>query len=228
MLHGRKASEQDVFLLNIMFIAFEGGDGCGKSTQQKLLAESLRSRGIETLLCRDPGSTALGDSVRNILLHGNELKIDDRTEMFLFMAARSQMVEELIRPALAMGKAVLSDRFLISSFVYQGYAGGVPIDVLKTTGRIATAGIMPDLTIILDLPYEIGVRRIGSRAKPDRMEQKGEDYHRRVREGFLRYATEHAESCLVLDATETPQRLADHIREAVSQIVPGFGKFKPA
>lgn len=203
-----------------MFISFEGGDGCGKSTQQKRLAFWLQSLGYETILCRDPGSTALGDAVRNILLHGKELRIDDRTEMFLFMAARCQMVKELIQPALAANKAVLSDRFLISSFVYQGYAGGVPLEYLETIGQIATIDTMPDLSIVLDLPYEVAVKRIGRRAEPDRMEQKSEQYHRRVREGFLRHAAKHHEHCVVIDATRSIDDVEAAIRHSVQKILP--------
>ncbi len=202
-----------------MFISFEGGDGCGKSTQQRRLAAWLESRGREVVLCRDPGSTSLGDAVRNILLHGTELKIADRTEMFLFMAARCQMVEELIRPALVAGKVVLSDRFLMSSFVYQGFAGGVPLESLESTGRIAVDGIMPDLSVVLDLPYEVAVRRIGGRAEPDRMERKGEEYHRRVRDGFLHFARIDPRRCEVVDATKTPGEVEQAIRDKISGIL---------
>ena len=203
-----------------MFISFEGGDGCGKSTQQKRLGDWLRSQGRNVVLCRDPGSTPLGDAVRNILLHGKELHITDRTEMFLFMAARCQMVEELIRPALATEKIVLSDRFLLSSFVYQGYAGGIPSDELKTTGRIATTSVMPDLSIILDIPYETALERRGCRAEPDRMEKKGEAYHRRVREGFLQLAQSDSR-CVVVDARPPIDEIETKIRKIIREI---FGK----
>lgn len=205
-----------------MFISFEGGDGCGKSTQQKRLGDRLRASGREVVLCRDPGSTPLGDAVRNILLHGNELHITDRTEMFLFMAARTQMVDELIRPALDAGKVVLSDRFLLSSFVYQGDAGGVPLDFLETTGRIATLGTMPDLSVVLDIPYEIAIRRIGRRDTPDRMEQKGEAYHRRVREGFLRHAEAQPDRIVVVDASRSPDDVETTILEILQTRYDGF------
>ncbi len=203
-----------------MFITFEGGDGCGKSTQQKLLGDWFRSQGREVVLCRDPGSTPLGDAVRHILLHGKELHIADRTEMFLFMAARCQMVEEIIRPALDAGKVVLSDRFLLSSFVYQGIAGGVPMTELETVGKIATAGIMPDMSIILDIPYEAGLERrrsrsISTQAEQDRMESKDEAYHRRVREGFLRLA-EGDSSKVVLDATLPVEVIAQMVQEHIT------------
>jgi dTMP kinase len=171
-----------------MFITLDGGDGCGKSTQIRLLAEKLQSQGHKIVCCRDPGSTPLGDAVRNILLNRQELHIADITEMFLFSAARSQLVREVIRPALETNKIVLSDRFLISTFVYQCYAGGVPAEILKSICTIAVGGTMPDLGVVLDIPYEIAAQRIGHRSAPDRMESKGEEYHRRVREGFLQYA----------------------------------------
>ncbi len=202
-----------------MFITFEGGDGCGKSTQQKLLGDWFRSRGREVVLCRDPGSTALGDAVRAILLHGQDLHITDRTEMFLFMAARCQMVEEIIRPALDAGKVVLSDRFLLSSLVYQGCAGGVPMSELETVGKIATAGpagnIVPDLSVILDISYEAGLERVKNRAIADRMESKGEAYHRRVRDGFLRLA-EGDSRCVVIDATLPVEVISGMIKEFVT------------
>ncbi|MDR2116375.1 MAG: dTMP kinase, partial [Planctomycetaceae bacterium] len=161
-----------------MFITLDGGDGCGKSTQQKRLGHCFQSQGYEVVLCQDPGSTTLGNEIRHILLHGHELRIDNKTEMFLFMAARAQMVEEIIRPALKAKKVVISDRFLLSNYVYQGYAGGISLNTLETVGQIAVEEITPDLTIILDIPYEKAVQRIENRNVLDRMEQKGEQYHR--------------------------------------------------
>jgi len=198
-----------------MFITLDGGDGCGKSTQIRLLAEKLQSQGCEVVCCRDPGSTPLGDAVRTILLNRQELHIADITEVFLFTAARSQLVREVIRPALATGKVVLSDRFLISTFVYQCYAGGVPTEVLKTISAEAVGETLPDLGIVLDTPYEVAVQRVGDRAAPDRMERKGEEYHRRVREGFLKYAAE-SERYVIVDATPSPEEVADTIWQIVS------------
>ena len=193
-----------------MFITLDGGDGCGKSTQLRLLAKKLESQGDAVVCCRDPGSTPLGDAVRNILLNRQELHIADITEVLLFTAARAQMVREVIRPALATGKIVLSDRFLISTFVYQCYAGGVPTAALEAISAEAVGPTLPDLGIVLDIPYEIAVQRIGNRAAPDRMERKGEEYHRRVREGFLKYAAE-SERYIVIDATPPPDEVADAI-----------------
>ena len=199
-----------------MFITLDGGDGCGKSTQTRLLAEKLQSQGHSIVCCRDPGSTLLGDVVRNTLLNRQELHIADITEVFLFMAARSQLVREVIRPALAGGEMVLSDRFLISTFVYQCYAGGVPEEVLQSINAVAVGKTVPDLGIVLDIPYEIAFERLGHRAAPDRMECKGEVYHRRVREGFLKYAAAESNRYVVIDATPSPDEVAESIWQIVS------------
>ena len=203
----------------IMFITLDGGDGCGKSTQIRLLAEKLQSLGHEVVCCRDPGSTPLGDAVRNILLNRQELHIADITEVFLFTAARSQLVREVIRPALATGKIVLSDRFLISTFVYQCYAGNVPTEMLESVNAEAVGKTLPDLGIVLDIPYETAVQRVRGRAAPDRMERKGEEYHRRVREGFLKYAAE-SDRYVVIDATPPPNEVADAIWKVISESLP--------
>jgi len=200
-----------------MFITLDGGDGCGKSTQIRYLAEKLHAQGHEVVCCRDPGSTPLGDAVRTLLLNRQELHIADITEVFLFMAARSQLVHEVIRPALKAGKVVLSDRFLISTFVYQCYAGGVPAEALESISTIAVGELLPDLGIVLDIPYEVAVQRVGDRAAPDRMERKGEAYHRRVREGFLQYAAAEPNRYVVIDATPSPDEIADTIWKTVSK-----------
>lgn len=198
-----------------MFISLDGGDGCGKSTQQQKLGEWLTSQGVEVLLCRDPGSTELGNAVRNILLHRTELNIADRTEVLLFSAARCQMVEEIIKPALRCGKAVISDRFLLSTLVYQGCAGGVPLQQLEDIGRFATDDVLPDLSFVLDIPYRTALQRMEQRGIPDRMEQKGETYHQKVRDGFLDYAAKHPDRFVVIDATPPPNDVADAIRHIV-------------
>ena len=198
-----------------MFITLDGGDGCGKSTQIQRLAEKLQSHGHDVVCCRDPGSTSLGDAVRNILLNRHELQIADITEVFLFSAARSQLVREVIRPALESGKIVLADRFLISTFVYQCYAGGVPENVLKAITAAAVGETLPDLGIVLDIPYEIAVQRVGHRSAPDRMESKGEAYHRLVREGFLKYAAAEPERYVVIDAAPSPDDVAEAIWNAI-------------
>ena len=150
-----------------MFLSIDGGDGTGKSTQVELLAQWLRQQGRDVVTCRDPGSTPLGEAVRNILLDRHDLHIDRRSEMLLYMAARAQMVEEVIRPALEQGKTVLCDRYLLANVAYQGYGGGLDVPTLWEVGRVATGGLMPDLTIVLDVPAGGGRRADGPAVGPD-------------------------------------------------------------
>jgi len=182
-----------------MFLSIDGGDGTGKSTQVELLCRRLRDAGHEVVACRDPGSTPLGEAVRGILLDRHDLAIHRRAEMFLYMAARAQLVEEVIRPALEQGKTVVSDRYLLANVVYQGHAGGLDVERLWEVGRTATGGLMPDLTIVLDVPAEVAVARM---ARPlDRMEQQGAAFHARVREGFLIEAARSPDEIIMVDAT---------------------------
>jgi dTMP kinase len=195
-----------------MFITIDGGDGCGKTTQQHRLCDWLRSMGRDVVLCRDPGGTKLGDKVREIVL-GDGVYICGVAEMLLFMTSRAQLIDEVIQPAIKAGKDVIADRFLISNIVYQGYAGGIPIDAIEFVGNIATSGIEPDIAIILDIPCEVGIERIGNRAK-DRMERKGEKFHKQVRNGFLDYAKKNP-SCVVIDAVTSPDIVEREIKNAI-------------
>jgi dTMP kinase len=198
-----------------MFISIDGGDGSGKSTQVDLLCQWLGEQGHEVLACRDPGSTQLGEAVRNILLHRHDLHIDRRSEMLLYMAARSQMVEEVIRPALAQGKTVVSDRYLLANLAYQGYGGGLDVAQLWEVGRVATAGLMPDLTIVLDVPPDVAAARM---ARPlDRMEKQGAEFHARVRQGFLTEAAQAPDKIVVLSAAGSIDQIQAEIRKAVAR-----------
>lgn len=198
-----------------MFFSIDGGDGTGKSTQIGLFCEWLRTRGLQVVACRDPGSTRLGEAVREILLHGHDLRIDRRSEMLLYMAARAQLTEEVIRPALAAGKTVVCDRYLLANVVYQGHAGGLDVAVLWEVGLIATAGLLPDLTIVLDLPAEKAAARL-SRAL-DRMEQQGDAFHQRVRRGFLDEAARQPERIMVVSADAPIERVQQSIRQVAAQ-----------
>lgn len=166
-----------------MFISIDGVDGCGKTTQVALLAEWLKAGGREVVVCRDPGATPLGEALRLLLLEQDDLQIDLCSEMLLYMAARAQMVQQLISPALRAGKTVLCDRYLLANVVYQGRAGGLGAAKVWQVGRVATSRLMPDLTVVLDLAAEEAARRRGR--QPDRMERRGADFQRRVRKGFL-------------------------------------------
>ncbi len=196
-----------------IFICFEGGDGTGKSTQAERLTSRLREEGHTVVLCRDPGGTPLGEEIRNLLLHRREIPIGSQAEMLLYMAARAQLTEEVIRPALAAGHIVLSDRFLTSNLVYQGYAGGLDVEKLRQVGLLAVGTLLPDLTIVFDMPVEDALRRIARGF--DRLESRGIEYLEKVREGFLQEACRFADRMTVVRADRTP----DEVHEAVLRIV---------
>lgn len=170
-----------------MFFSFDGIDGTGKSTQVRLLAEALRARGREVVVCRDPGSTPLGERIREVLLTSDSgMSIGQRSEMLLYMAARAQLVEEVIQPALGAGHVVIADRYLLANVVYQGHAGGLDPNEIWQVGTVATQGVMPDCVFLLDMEPERAGRRMD---RPlDRMESRGDEYRQRLRDGFLKEA----------------------------------------
>jgi dTMP kinase len=200
-----------------MFFSIDGGDGTGKSTQINLFCDWLRERGHEIVTCRDPGSTRLGEAVRELLLNRRDLRIDRRSEMLLYMAARAQMVDEVIRPALAQGKTVVSDRYLLANVVYQGHAGGLDVESLWDVGWIATGGLMPDLTIVLDMPADAAAARLNREL--DRMEQQGDVFHARVRQGFLTEAARHPDRIVVISAAQPIEAVQGDIREVVREMM---------
>jgi dTMP kinase len=198
-----------------MFFSFDGVDGVGKSTQIRLLAEALRARGQEVVTCRDPGSTALGERLREILLHHHGTLIHRRSEMLLYMASRAQLVEEVIRPALAAGKIVISDRYLLANVVYQAYAGGLAPDDVWRVGEVTVAGVMPRLVFLLDMPAEKAAARI--QRQPDRMEAQGLDYLARVRDGFLAEAKKLVSKVAVIDADRPVEAISADVLRAAEQ-----------
>ncbi|MEE9602196.1 MAG: dTMP kinase [Thermoguttaceae bacterium] len=200
-----------------MFFSIDGGDGTGKSTQIKLFCQWLGELGHQVVACRDPGSTPLGEAVRELLLHRHDLEIDRHSEMFLYMAARAQMVRQIIRPALAEGKTVLADRYLLANVVYQGYGGGLDVETLWEVGRVATAGLLPELTIVLDLSAQAAASRLSGR--PDRMEKQGDAFHRRVRDGFLAEAAREPERIVVIDASAPIEEVQAEIRKAAGRVL---------
>jgi len=199
-----------------MFFSIDGGDGTGKSTQCELFCGWLRELGHDVVSCRDPGSTPLGEAIRELLLDRHDLEIHRRSEMLLYMAARSQLVEQVIRPALERGKTVVSDRYLLANVVYQGHGGGLDVDMLWEVGRVATAGLMPDLTVVLDLPAEAAAERLDGQL--DRMERQGAEFHGRVREGFLAEAARWPDRIVVIDAARPIERVQEEIREAAKRV----------
>jgi dTMP kinase len=200
-----------------MFFSIDGGDGAGKSTQIERFCQWLRDEGHQVVACRDPGSTPLGESVRELLLTRLDLNICRGSEMFLYMAARAQLVEELVRPALAAGKVVVADRYLLANVVYQGHAGGLDVPTLWQIGQIATGSLMPDLTIVLDMPAAAAAQRLGS--ERDRMELQGDEFHARVREGFLAEARAQPGRIVVIDAAQAIERVQADLRLAAGRVL---------
>jgi dTMP kinase len=198
------------------FIVLDGLDGTGKTTQCRLLAERLRAAGHDVVTCVDPGGTALGIQLRELLLH-HQGDIAPACEALLFMASRAQLVHEVIRPALAAGRVVVSDRFLLANVVYQGHAGGLDADQLWQVGRLSTGGLEPDLTLVLDLPVEEALARRGRPA--DRMEGRGADFQQRVRDGFLAEARRRPDKVRVVDARPAPARVHEAVWREVNHVL---------
>jgi dTMP kinase len=197
-----------------LFLSLDGLDGTGKSTQCRLLADWLREQGREVVECADPGGTPVGDAIREILL-GQRHEMALPCEALLFMASRAQLTAEVIRPALATGRTVIADRYLLANVVYQGHAGGLDPDQLWEIGQLATGGLVPDLTVVLDLPVELALSRLTGPA--DRMESRGAEYHTRVREGFLAEARRHPDTIQVVDANQPIQKVHEQIRHVLAQ-----------
>jgi dTMP kinase len=191
-----------------MFVTFEGVDGSGKSTQAQLLAERLRSEGREVVLTREPGGTAAGERIREILLHGEGLA--PWAEASLFAAARAQLVDEVIRPALARGADVVSDRFLDSSLAYQGLARGLGVERVLEVNLLATGGLLPDRTFLILLPpAEAAARRGGD---PDRIEREGAAFVEEVDRAYREIARVFAQRVVVVDGTLNPEDMAEIVR----------------
>ncbi len=198
-----------------MFISFDGVDGVGKSTQAAQFVEWLQEQGHQVLRCRDPGSTELGERLRTLVLKDTDISIAARSEMLLYMAARAQLVSEVIQPALASGQVVVSDRFLLANVVYQGHAAGLEPREIWDVGAVATGGLAPDLTLVLDMPLEKAVGRIGRQL--DRIEARGVEFLERVRQGFLREAAQAPDRIVVVNADQEIPQVQDDIRQVASR-----------
>ena len=195
-----------------MFIAFEGGEGAGKSTQETLLADHLTARGHEVVRTREPGGTPAGEAIRAVVLSPEYEGLDDRAEALLFAASRGEHVARVIRPALERGAIVVCDRYIDSSVAYQGAGRNLGMDAVRELSLWATNALLPDLTIVLDIDPEIGLSRLHSR---DRLEGQPLDYHRRVRQAFLDLAAAEPARYVVIDATQDTSVMADQVRAAV-------------
>lgn len=187
------------------FITFEGGEGCGKSTQVARTVQALTDCGIDVVRVREPGGTRLAELVRGLLKDEAQDPPCDRAELLLFLAARAQLVENVIRPALDSGKWVVSDRFSDSTFAYQGYGRGMSLDVIRVANDFACAGIAPDLTLLLDVSSDVAASRMRKReaatmTAPDRIERAGDGFHERLREGFEALAAAEPQRIVRIDA----------------------------
>lgn len=205
-----------------LFVTFEGGEGAGKSTQIRRLAEALKGEGRDVLMTREPGGSPGAEAVRHVLLSGAAEAFGTRMEAILFAAARNDHVEEVIRPALAAGKIVLCDRFIDSSRVYQGITGNLEPDFIETLQRIAINGVIPDCTVILDIPAKIGLERAQKRAAadaPDRFEKERLETHEKRREAFLDIAAHEPERCHVVNAMQVEEAIAGEILAIVQQLM---------
>ena len=197
-----------------LFITFEGGDGCGKTTQIKLLDEYLQNKGYRTLLTREPGSKGLGIKLREILLNYDG-EVSPTCESFLFLADRAQHVDCIIKPALKDGIIVLCDRHTDSTVAYQGYGRGLDLDQIHELNKIATSGLKPDLTIVLDVDVETSQKRVGT--EKDRMESAGIEFFERVRNGFLKIAEQEPERVKVVDSKQTIEAIHKQIVELIKK-----------
>lgn len=197
-----------------LFITFEGADGCGKTTQIKLLDEYLRSKGYKTLLTREPGSKGLGEKLREILLNYDG-EVSPVAESFLFLADRAQHVDCIIKPALEEGTIVLCDRHTDSTLAYQGYGRDLDLEEIRNLNKIATSGLKPDITIVLDVDIETSQKRVG--AEKDRMESAGIEFFKRVRNGFLEIAKQEPNRVKVINSADTIENIHKKVVELIAK-----------
>ena len=205
-------------LKNGIFITFEGCEGCGKSTHSRLLYDYLEKLGYDCVITREPGGTRAGEEIRKILLHSDGIDISDMTELFLFESARAQIVGEIIKPALNKKRIVICDRFSDATLAYQGYGGKVPVPAIKTLDRVATGGIRPDLTLVLDIDTVTGLGRAKQKGS-DRMEKKALSYHRRVRKGYLAIARKEPARVKVVKVEDDMNKTQSNIRSQVDRVI---------
>jgi len=195
-----------------IFITFDGPEGCGKSTHSKLIVEYLRSKGRDVLHTREPGGTKIGEEIRNVLLDQRNRGMAVMTEAFLYLAARAQIVNEIILPNLKKGKIVICDRFQDATVVYQGYAGGLDIKMLNQLGKMVSVGLKPDLSVFLDIDSTLGLKRAGCK---DRMEQKSAAFHKKVRNGYLALAKKEPTRIKVIKVKGGIEETQEKIRKII-------------
>lgn len=212
-----KLTTKTTTIMSGLFITFEGSEGCGKSTQSKLLKEYLEEQGHTVLFVREPGGTVISEKIRQILLDKKNDGMSATCEMFLYMAARSQIVEEVIKPALDKGIVVICDRFLDSTLAYQGYGLGMDLKVIQSVGKLATGGISPDLTILLDVPLEQGLAH--RKDSQDRIEKRSLEYHQKVRKGYFELARLEPKRIQVITVEDNMADTQESVRKVVNTVI---------
>lgn len=201
-----------------LFITFEGCEGCGKSTQAKLLYKRLRRLHIDSVLTQEPGGTPLGKRIRNILKVNREFDISPEAELLLFAACRAQIVRDIIKPSLDAGKIVICDRFADSTTVYQGYGRGLELKIIEQINSVATERLKPDITLLIDIKPELSLQR-KLNSEDDRFEREDLPFHRRVREGYLELARHEQERWFVIDGNRTIDEIQRIIWDRVNSVL---------
>jgi len=199
------------------FITFEGSEGSGKSTQVRLLYNYLKKKGCSVIRIREPGTTKISEKIRDILLDPKNKEMSGLSEMLLYMAARAQIVEDVILPALKKGKIVICDRFLDATVAYQGYGGGIDIKLIKRIGKYATKSIKPDITFFLDVDVNEGLKRAGK--TKDRIERKSIAYHRKVRKGYLKLAKQEPKRIKIIPVKDKKDKTQLIIRNLIDSLI---------
>lgn len=201
----------------VRFITFEGCEGVGKSTQIRLLAEELERRKIPFVLTREPGGSSIAESIRRIILDAGNSEMDDLCELFLYLAARAQHLKDIVRPALAEGKVVICDRYIDSTFAYQGYGKGLNANMVEALNRAAIGDLVPDLTLFLDLPPEYAFSRKGGPDREDRLELLAQSFHEKVYAGYLEIFEREPNRFVRVDASGSKQETHAKVLELIQR-----------
>jgi len=200
------------------FVTFEGGEGAGKSIQVQILASYLREEGYKVTVTREPGGTRIGEQIRSITHSQENVDLDSKAEAYLMAAARAQHVAEVISPSIDAGRIVISDRFVDSSIVYQGYGRKLGAEFISKLNEVAVNGAVPDVTVLLDIPFEIGMkRRHDSKKSTDRLDLQQQDFYERVYKGYQTLARTNADRYVIIDAKQSVEQVATEIRNIVSK-----------
>lgn len=203
--------------MNGKFITLEGSEGSGKSTQAVLIVDYLKSKGKDVIALREPGGVKISEAIRNLLLDVKNDAMGKECETLLYMAARAQVVKEIIAPALKSGKTIICDRFLDSTFVYQGYGHGMDLEFIKSLGRFVTQGIVPDLTLLFDIEVKKGLSR--TNAQKDRIELRPLDYHEKVRQGYLKLAAQDTQRIKLIKVDAPKEEIFKRVCNHIDQVM---------